>query len=159
MRGRVAGAPAGRKGRQRLCTAGAQAGQMVVELCAVMPAILMVAVAVIDGLVFTAACSSFDHLAPQAVLSVAGSPAGTAFSAGDAAQELQARLQEACGEQASVRVEAWEQGSVCTFTCTLAMAPWPLARPGEQLFSMLVPVQLEHRLSFAVRPYVVGSLL
>ena len=39
------------------------------------------------------------------------------------------------------------------------MAPWPLAQPGEQLFSMLVPVQLEHRLSFAVRPYVVGSLL
>lgn len=150
----------GVKGRRRWRWRGcSQAGQMVVELCAVMPAVLMVAVAVVDGLVFTAACSSFDHLAPQAALSVAGAPAGTAFSAQDASQELQERLQEAVGEQGSVRVEAQEEGRVCTFTCTLAMAPWPLAKPGEQLFSTLVPVQLEHSMGFAVRPYVVGSLL
>lgn len=144
---------------RQLACASAQAGQMVVELAAVMPVVLMVAVAVIDGLVFTAACSSFDHLAAQGVLSVAAVPAGTEFSAADAAQELQARLQESSGEQGRVRVEAQEQGSTCCFTCSLSMAPWPLARPGERLFSTIVPLQLEHSFSFAVRPYVVGRLL
>lgn len=160
MRRHAAAARNGRgQHRRRLGGAGAQDGQMVVELAAVTPVILMVAVAVVDGLVFTGACSSFDHLAAQGALSVAGAPAGTEFSAQDAAQELQARLQEASGGQCSVRVEAQEQGSVCTFACSLSMAPWPLAQPGATLFSTAVPVQLEHTFSFAVRPYVVGRLL
>ena len=73
------------------------AGQMVVELCAVVPVIVMVAVLVLDSLVYAASCSGFDHLAAQGALSVAGAPAGTEFSVQQAAQDLQARLQEGRG--------------------------------------------------------------
>ena len=134
------------------------AGQMVVELCAVVPVIVMVAVLVLDSLVYAASCSGFDHLAAQGALSVAGAPAGTEFSAQQAAQDLQTRLQEGRGERERVEVEASELGTLCLFTCRLSVTPWPLAAPGQRVFSMSVPLELEHSFSFAVRPYVIGAL-
>ena len=148
----------GQRARPRRRRSAGDAGQMVVELCAVIPVVVMVAVAVLDGLVYAAACSGFDHLAAQGTLSVAGAPAGTDFSAEQAAQDLQARLQEGRGERERVEVEASDLGTLCLFTCHLSVTPWPLAAPGQRLFSMSVPLELEHSFSFAVRPYVIGAL-
>ena len=91
--------------RPRRRGSSSDAGQMVVELCAVAPVIVMVAVLVLDSLVYAASCSGFDHLAAQGALSVAGAPAGTEFSPQQAAQDLQARLQEGRGERERVEVE------------------------------------------------------
>lgn len=132
---------------------------MVVELCVVMPVILMVAVAIVDGLVFAAACARFDHLAPQAVIAVATAPEGTSFDAGASSVEIAGRLEEAMGEEhTTVGVEADDNGRLCEFTCRLSMAPWPLADAGGDVMGMSVPLRLSREFKFCVRPYVIGEL-
>lgn len=145
--------------RGRLWGGRLEAGQMVVELCVVMPVILMVAVAIVDGLVFVAACAKFDHLAPQAVLAAAASPEGTSFDAGACSAEVEGQLsEEMAKDRAKVSVEASDGGCVCEFTCKLSMIPWPLADPGGSVMGMGVPMQLSREFKFCVRPYVIGEL-
>lgn len=145
--------------RARLWGNCLEAGQMVVELCVVMPVILMVAVAIVDGLVFAATCAKFDHLAPQAVLAVAASPEGTSFDAGTCSAEVEGQLsEEMAKDRAEVSVEASGGGRVCEFTCKLSMIPWPLADPGGSVMGMGVPMQLSREFKFCVRPYVIGEL-
>ncbi len=145
--------------RGRLWDERLEAGQMVVELCVVMPVILMVAVAIVDGLVFAAACAKFDHLAPQAVLAVAASPEGTSFDAGACSAEIEGCLfEEMAKDRAEVSVEASDSGRVCEFTCKLSMTPWPLVDAGGSVMGMGVPVQLSREFRFCVRPYVIGEL-
>ena len=134
-------------------------GQMMIELCAVTPVILMMAVVIIDGLSFTALSSRFDHLAAQVVLAVAASPQGTDFDAATAASSIQTQLQEQlANDHGQVSISAEEVGATCTFNCQISVVPWPLSSGGLNVFGMAVPTQLEHSFSFAVRPYVIGAL-
>lgn len=136
-----------------------ETGQMVVELCVVMPVILMVCIAIVDGLVFAAACAQFDHLAPQAVLAVAGSPSGSEFDAQGSASEIEARLLEEMGEERmDIAIEASEDGRVCSYSCQLSVVPWPLGDAGGKLFGMSIPVRLSRTYTFCIRPYVIGEL-
>lgn len=145
--------------RARLWGNCLEAGQMVVELCVVMPVILMVAVAIVDGLVFAAACAKFDHLAPQAVLAVAASPEGTSFDAGACSAEVEGQLsEEMAKDRAEVFVEARDSGRVCEFTCKLSMTPWPLADGSGSVMGMGMPMRLSREFKFSVRPYVIGEL-
>lgn len=135
-----------------------EAGQMVVELCVTMPVVLMVAVVVVDALVFTATASKFDHLSSQAVIAVAGAPAGTQFDSAQLSSEVRDLLVEEMGDShVQIDVSASDDGSISEFTCKMSMAPWPLGT-GGQVMDMTIPVLLEHELRFAVRPYVIGEL-
>lgn len=134
-----------------------ESGQMVVELCVVMPVVLMVAVAIIDGLVFTAAASKFEHLSSQAVLAAAAAPAGTQFDSVQVAGEVQELLAQEMGDsRVDVEVGASQSGKVCEFACKMFMRPWPLG--SASVFGMLIPTALEHECRFDVRPYVIGEL-
>ncbi len=131
---------------------------MVVELCVVMPVVLMVAVAVIDGLVFAAAASKFDHLSSQAILAEATSPGGTEFDPDLIGANVQSLLIEEM-EDSHVNIEIAVSGSghVCEFKCTMSFVPWPLGAGGT-VMGMSVPALLEHEPVFCVRPYVIGEL-
>ena len=143
----------------RLPAEAGELGQMVVELCVVMPVILMVAVAVIDGLFFAAVSSRFDHLAAQAVLAVAGAPQGSELSAGGLAQEIQGAVEGALDcDKATVSVSASNAGKACVFDFELRVKPWPLSSGGSRVMGMAVLDSLSHKFSFAVRPYVIGEI-
>lgn len=132
-------------------------GQMVVELCVVMPVVLMVAVAIIDSLVFAAASSKFEHLSSQAVVAVAASPSGTDFDAASCAEEVRARLQsEMEGSKVEVKVEALSSDRVCEFDCEMSMTPWPLGK--GDVMGMAIPAKLRYVSKLCVRPYEIGAL-
>lgn len=135
-----------------------ETGQMVVELCVVMPVVLMVAVVIIDGLVFAAAASKFDHLSSQAILAEATSPGGTEFDPDLMGANVQSLLAEEM-EDSHVNIEVAVSGSghACEFKCTMSFVPWPLGTSGT-VMSMSVPALLEHGSVFCVRPYVIGEL-
>ena len=144
--------------RAGMGTSRYEAGQMVVELCVTMPVVLMVAVVVVDALVFTAAASKFEHLSSQAVIAVAAAPAGTQFDSAQLSSEVRDLLvQEMDDSHIQIDVSALDDGSISEFTCKMSMAPWPLGK-SSQVMGMTVPVLLEHELKFAVRPYVIGKL-
>lgn len=135
-------------------------GQMAVELCVTMPVALMIAVVILDSLTFAAACARFDHLAPQAVVAVAGSPAGATFDSGECAGAIQQRLSgELESEHLQVEVRASQDGPLCEFTCKASAAPWPFSAGNASLFGLAIPSLMEHEVKLSVRPYSLGALL
>ena len=132
---------------------------MVVELCAVMPVVLMAAVIIIDGLVFAATSSKFGHLASQAVLCVAAAPSGVDFDSASAASQVEEQLVSEMGDpHIEISVNALPSGCVCEFACEMRMTPWPLSRGGGFVMGMGVPVQLKYVDKLSVRPYEIGAL-
>lgn len=136
-----------------------ESGQMVVELCAVMPVVLMVAVAIIDGLVFAGVSSKFEHLASQAVLASAAAPDGIDFDPAALALQIEERLAEEMDDsRVGIEVKAAQTGHICEFSCEVSMTPWPLSHGGGVVMGMGVPVQLRYVSRLSVRPYEIGGL-
>lgn len=134
-------------------------GQMVVELCVVMPVVLMVAVIIIDGLVFAAASSKFGHLAAQAVLCAAASPSGVDFDSTAVASQIEEQLAtEMNDSQVEVEVSASTSGRICEFACEMSMVPWPLSQGGGSVMGIGVPARLKYVSKLSVRPYEIGAL-
>lgn len=132
---------------------------MVVELCVVMPVVLMVAVIVIDGLVFAAVSSKFEHLAAQAVVALAGAPSGVDFDPTESASQIEAQLVTEMGDsRIDVEVKPSQTGHTCEFACELFMIPWPLSRGGGAVMGMGVPVRLRYVSKLSVLPYEIGGL-
>lgn len=132
---------------------------MVVELCAVMPVVLMVAVAIIDGLVFASASSKFGHLASQAVLASAAAPSGTEFDSVASASQIKTQLAEEMNDpHVEIEVRPSQSGHMCEFACEMSMTPWPLSRGGGAVMGMGVPVRLKYVSKLCVRPYEIGGL-
>lgn len=133
--------------------------QMVVELAVVTPAILMVALVIVNSLFFTAETARFDHVAPQAVLSVCGSPEGAEFDVEQACGQVAERLRRG-RDEGHVRYEVTSlgDGGCEIFSCTVFVRPWPLAEGKSNILGVKIPLELKHMVSMAVDPYVIGSL-
>lgn len=133
--------------------------QMVVELAAVTPAILMVALVVVNSLFFTAEVARFNHVAPQTVLRACGSPEGAEFDVGQACEQAAEHLRrERDEEHVRYEVTSFEDDGCDVFSCTVFVKPWPLAENKGSFLGMKIPLELKHTVSMAVDPYVIGSL-
>lgn len=145
--------------RMRLRGCLCERGQMAVEMAVTLPAVLLVMVVAVDGLVFMGACASFDHAVPQAVLGRATAPSVSEVESqtreGAVLEELRAAFDS---ERESIEVSAASgyAGSV-VYTATLRMVPWPLESSGRIFLGMRIPSLLEHSCSFAVMPVEVVS--
>lgn len=134
-------------------------GQMVVELAAVTPVVLMVALVIVNSLFFVAVSARFDHAAPQIVLSVCSSPEGTEFDIEQACGLVTERLSQEIGEErARFEVSNREESGSEVFTCRVFMRPWPLAQGKSSFLGLSIPFELEHEASLALDPYVIGEL-
>ena len=145
---------------------------MVVELAVVAPVMIVVALVVWNLLQFMEACSRFDRVAPDVVLALAVSPAGTDAASGDQAHQVAEAIRAAMdGLDVDVEVEtasAWQAGEGTTlgfsfaphltrYVCTMRFAPHPasIAIAGVDAG---VPARLEHVRTFTVDRYRPGVL-
>ena len=146
-------------------------GQMTVELAAVTPVVIVVALVLLNLLGFIEACAAFDQAAPDAVISHGVAPSGeqTRVVAVDSVREA---LAEAVGREGVCEVEvSAEQLSesdgraifsasplLTRFTCTLVYRPWPrlLRMPG---ITLEAPFALRHERQLVVDRYRPGVVM
>lgn len=113
-----------------------QTGQMAVELAALLPVILVVALIVVNVLCYAELCIRFDRIANDAVLTQGVSPAGATDSA-SGAQAVQTALEAALDSEAcrvavtAERIGLHEGGALInlsagttSYKCTLIYSPW-----------------------------------
>ena len=135
---------------------------MVVELAVVAPVMLVVALVVWNLLQFMEACSRFDRVAPDVVLALAVSPAGTDAASGDQAHQVAEAIRAAMD---GLDVEVGEGTTLgfsfaphlTRYVCTMRFAPHPasIAIAGVDAG---VPARLEHVRTFTVDRYRPGVL-
>lgn len=146
--------------------------QAVVEAAIVVPVLLVLALAVYNLMVFTAATARFDRVAPDAVVAHGVSP----ITGGDVrafdqaldtvAQEIKAGM-GAYAVTVEVTGEAGTPGHdallsfgapLRTYTCVLRYRPWPsgLSIAGVDLGA---PLELSHRRSITVDPWHPGVIV
>lgn len=148
-----------RSQRGRLRFWRAQRGQMTIELVAVLPAVIIVAVVIVNALTFFSECASFDRSSRNAVRVCAASPA-YGQTVADSAGMVQAMLDE--GLQADnlsteVSVEQDALGHV-RFTMKLVFRP-TLFGLGlrDSILGVALPA-LEHTEMIVVDSYKPGML-
>lgn len=134
-------------------------GQGTVELAAVMPALLIVAVIAVNACAFFSECASFDRLARQAVRTFATSPGyGQGADQGRAkvASALEAAF-DSWNEEVSVVVES-AGGQCVRYTATLSYLPtlFGLGLKSEVFGVSLSP--LRHSASLVVDPFNPGVI-
>ena len=147
-----------------------ESGQMTVELATVLPVVVILGLIALNLMRFVGACSQFDRLALNAVISQGVSPAGE--QGGDASTEqVGEAIRLAMGGDSytvSVRTERVAlvgvdgspfsiSSNLTRYVCTLRMRTWPsgVAIAGVSLGA---PLALEHEREFVVdrfRPGVV----
>lgn len=137
----------------------ADAGQATIELVAVLPVLLLVALVVSNAVEFMGHCAALDRLAPQAVRVCAASPA-YAQDAQDSRALVEAELASAFPNEnveVSVAVES-VAGGLLEFRARLDFSP-TLFGMGlrARMFGMELP-SLSHTAVFAVDPYKPGVL-
>ena len=137
-------------------------GQMSVELCVTLPIILIFMVIAIDAMMYIGACSSFDHIANQAILAFGCSQDGNEFDQQEAVDDIKQAIEEQSDSQIK-RVEVKAEscgilGDLVKYTCQLNYAPWPLNVEGISVFGIHLSTSLNHERSFVVRSYAPGKL-
>ena len=149
---------------------GAREGQMAVELAVTAPVVIVVALVLVNLMLFAEVCAAFDQAALDAVVAHGVSPAGEQTEVA-AVEEVRSALAGALGREGSCEVEvraerAGEagQGSIMAisplltrYVCTLTYHPWPrlLRMPG---ITLAAPLALRHERALVVdrfRPGVV----
>lgn len=163
----------GARGRARVegCgEASGEAGQMAVELAALIPVVVVVALVAYNLASFLVACAEFDRASQNAVVLLGVSPSGEQTESGAAAQVREA-VAEAVGRQGRCEVDVSCEGVspdatdgefvisplLTRFICRLSFRPWPgsFVLAGVPFDS---PVVLRHERSLVVdrfRPGVV----
>lgn len=134
-------------------------GQMTIELVAVLPAALIIAIVVVNALTFFGECAAFDRLSRNAVRLCATSP-GYGQTVADSAAKVQALLEEGmAADNLSVEVGV-EQDALghMRFTMTLRYLP-TLFGLGlrDQVLGVALPA-LEHAETIVVDSYKPGML-
>ncbi|MDO4536742.1 MAG: hypothetical protein Q4B54_01160 [Coriobacteriales bacterium] len=146
-------------------------GQMAVELAALIPVIVVVALIVYNLGCFLVVSASFDRVAKDAVIAHAVSPAGQASTV-SAVDQVRSCVEEALGprkncevEVSAERVGSSSQGSMLTispfltkFTCVLIYHPWPSSFSLAGV-SMGAPLALRHERSLVVDCYRAGVVI
>lgn len=146
-------------------------GQMTVELAAMLPVTIVVALLIVNLAKFASACATFDRVALDAVISQGVSPAGeqnVATATGEVEGAIEGALNSAHCE---VEVSASSAGGgasgggigfpisplLTTYHCTLRFTPWPNAVSIAGV-SFSLPIALTHEREMTVdrfRPGVV----
>ena len=135
-------------------------GQMTVELAVAFPVMIVVAVVVVNALLFFSDCAAFDRLACDAVRVHAVAPAyGTGLhqACGQIQQELVSSFDR---ENLSVAVESAPYGFDYTrYSATLEFAP-TLFGLGlkDEVFGVRMP-HLRHTVTYVVDPYRSGVVI
>ena len=146
-------------------------GQMVVELAALMPAMLVIAVVVVNLMWFLEAAALFERVVPDAVIAMAVSPVGEDVGSSQehaVAQAIEQAMGGVRGVSVSVRAEyAWEDAEgilgfsfaphLTRYVCTMTYAPWP-ASFSIAGFDAGMPLVLQRERSFTVDRYRPGVL-
>ncbi len=136
-----------------------RSGQMMVELCIVLPVIIVVAVIAVNALMFFGDCAQFDRISRNAVCTFASSP-DSGQDAGEVASAIQAQLESACNaDNLSSSVEVFEDANgYDVFTATLEFSP-TLFGLGLRCDILGIPLpKLTHSSRMTVSPYKPGML-
>lgn len=144
---------------------------MAVELAAMVPVVIVVALTAYNLARFVTLCAEFDRVAPDAVVSQGVAPAGTQTTLA-ASGEVESCIADALGESGSCSVEVaaepvWASGTpgglclsplLTRFRCTLVYRPWPssFTIAGVPYES---PVALRHERSMVVDRYRPGVVM
>lgn len=136
-----------------------RSGQGTVELAAVMPALLIVAVISVNACAFFSECASFDRLSRQAVRAYAASPGyGQGVDQGRL-RVLSVLESEFAAENESVAVSVESAGGQCVrYTAILSYEPtlFGLGLKSE-VFGVSLP-GLKHQASLVVDPFNPGVI-
>lgn len=123
----------------RGCGEARESGQMTVELAAMLPVIIVVALIVYNLAKYAEVCSTFDRVSLAAAVSHGVSPSGSQ-SRGAAVSEIEGVIRKALNSRAcDVTVSASDAASavekdgltfpltplLTTYRCTLTFHPWP----------------------------------
>lgn len=152
--------------------AGERAGQMSVELAALLPVMVVVAFAVYNLMRYVELCAQFDQVAIDAVVSQGVAPPGEQ-SIANSEREVRFCVEEAMGGEGTCEVEVRAEAvgrlgegsedltvlpSLTRFTCTLKVRPWPsrLSVAGVELSP---PALLVHERSLVVDRYRPGVVV
>ena len=149
----------------------ASSGQATVELAALMPVIIVVALTVYNLARFVALCATFDRVSLDAVVSQGVAPAGTQARI-VAAGEVRGCIESALDTPSLCSVEVAAEGVGDTgdakglflsplltrFRCTLVFKPWPssFTIAGVAYES---PLALRHERSMVVDRYRPGVVI
>lgn len=148
-------------------------GQMTVELAVLVPVVIVVALTVFNLMRFVSACSAFDRIAADAVVSQGVSPKGEAKAA--AVNEVEQTIKAALDmHSCSVEVHAepvyggdskigagigFPVSPLLTrFVCTLRYKPWP----SSFVIAGVVyraPISLEHTRTLVIDRYRGGVVM
>ena len=136
-----------------------EGGQATVELAALLPVALIVAVIAVNALSFFSECASFDRLSRQAVRTCA-----TSMAYGQDTAEARALVKQALSESFAldneeVEVAVENAGSECVrYRATLSWSP-TLFGMGlkSEVFGVGLP-SLKHEASYAIDPYNPGVI-
>ena len=145
-------------------------GQMVVEMAAVAPVMIVMAIVVVNIMMFMVAVARFDRVAFDAVLALAVSPEGEASDYGQE-HAVGAAIEETMGPMRGVTVSvhaepAWRDpatggvGLSCAphltrYRCILLYEPWPQGFTVAGVTAGVPPV-LRHERSIVVDRYRSG---
>lgn len=146
-------------------------GQMTVELAALVPVVVVMALTLYNLAGFVIACAAFDRIAPDAVISQGVSPAGEQSDL-TATQAVSECITGALGRETTcsveVRAERLSESSGATditlapfltrFVCTLVYRPWPGAFSIAGV-SFSPPVTLRHERSIVVDRFRTGVVM
>lgn len=135
-------------------------GQSTIELVAVLPVLLTVAVIVVNATLFLSECAAFDRLVPQTVRAHAASP-GYGQDPTACRGLVQAQLDEAfSADNLAVSVAVEEvSGGMASFAATLEFSPtlFGLGLRSE-VFGVALP-RLAHTVEFTVDRYKPGVVV
>lgn len=150
---------------------GGRSGQMTVELAALVPPAIVVALILFNLMSFVDACAAFDRLALDAVVAHGVAPAGEQTQE-NGASEVREAIVAALGREGTCEVTVDVQELEGTggpeafvvspllrrFVCTLTYRPWPrlLRMPG---ITYEAPLALEHERSIVVDRYRPGVVM
>lgn len=161
---------AGERRRRRACPpygVGERSGQMAVELAALIPVVVVVALVVVNLMRFVGLCARFDRAAPDAVLTQGVSPAGE-LDLLAATDRVRSALEgsmasEACDVEVSAQpmdaaagdAVLWLAAGTTRYTCTLVFHPWPstISLAGVRAYA---PLSLRHERSIVVDRFRAG---
>ena len=150
---------------------GADDGQMFVEMAVVAPVMIVMAIVVVNLMLYIEAASRFDRVVPDAIMAVAVSP-GSGASEGSAQEHavtvaIAGAMEGIANVDVQVRaVSAWSWGDgdgvgfsfaphLTRYVCTMTYHPWPSALTVAGVEAG-IPLTLTHERTFTVDRYRSG---
>ncbi|WP_241157047.1 hypothetical protein [Adlercreutzia sp. ZJ304] len=134
-------------------------GQMTVELAAVFPVVLIIAVIAVNACTFFSECAEFDRVSRNAIRTVATSPAYEQTAA-ESVDRIKAAIESQMGSVCSdCRVVVEQSGEHSKYTATMQYSPTLFGMGLQQsVFGIGLP-KLSHATTLVISTYKPGMLL